>query len=153
MLDVIIALLIGLAGGAFGGLLGIGGGTLYVPAMVLILGEQQHVAQGVSLVVIVPTAISATLANVRRGYVDRQMAAWVSPVAVLLALAGGFVAGLIGGDDLSRIFGIVVLYVGSRTLYTTWRRGRREAREAREAAAGEAASGPHEGERTPGPAR
>lgn len=121
-MDVVIALLIGLVGGTFGGLLGIGGGTLFVPALVLILGEEQHVAQGVSLVVIVPTAISATIANLRRGYVDQRMAALVAPAAVVLALGGAFIAGKLDGPTLSRVFGVVVVYVGSRSLYTNWRR-------------------------------
>jgi hypothetical protein len=133
--DVVVALLIGLAGGTFGGLLGIGGGTLFVPALVLILGEDQHVAQGVSLVVIVPTAMSATAANLRRGYVDREVAAWVTPAAVALALGGAFLAGRIEGETLSRIFGVVVVYVGSRSLYSSWRAGRAErASEAEEVA-------------------
>jgi len=125
--SVIAALLIGLAGGAFGGLLGIGGGTLFVPALVLLLGEEQHVAQGVSLVVIIPTAISATTANLRGGLVDLEVAKWVTPFAVGAALLAAWVAGQIGADTLSRVFGVVVLYVGSRTLYTTWRAGRRAA--------------------------
>jgi len=122
-MDIVIALLIGLAGGTFGGLLGIGGGTLFVPALVLIVGEEQHIAQGVSLVVIVPTAISATIANLRRGYVDKQVAAWVTPAAVVLALGGAFIAGKLDGPTLSRVFGVVVVYVGSRSLYTNWRKG------------------------------
>ncbi|MEZ4501989.1 MAG: sulfite exporter TauE/SafE family protein [Dehalococcoidia bacterium] len=125
--SVIAALLIGLAGGAFGGLLGIGGGTLFVPALVLLLGEEQHVAQGVSLVVIIPTAISATTANLRGGLVDLEVAKWVTPFAVGAALLAAWVAGQIGADTLSRVFGVVVLYVGSRTLFTTWRAGRRAA--------------------------
>jgi uncharacterized protein len=129
-MDIVIALLIGLFGGAFGGLLGVGGGTLFVPAMVLILGEDQHVAQGVSLIVIVPTAISATYTNMKRGYVDREIAVWVTPAAVLLAFAGAFVAGLLDGQTLSRIFGLVVIYVGSRTLFVTWRAWRADRREA-----------------------
>ncbi len=121
--DIITALLIGLAGGTFGGLLGIGGGTLFVPALVLIMGQEQHTAQGISLVVIIPTAMSATAANLKRGYVDKQVAMWVAPVAVLFALAGAFLAGQLEGDTLSRVFGIVVLYVGSRSLYTNWKKG------------------------------
>lgn len=131
-LDVVAALLIGLVGGAFGGLLGIGGGTLYVPALVLLLGVQQHVAQGVSLVVIVPTAVSATVSNARHGLVDREVALWVTPFAVLLALAGAALAGQLAGDTLSRIFGVVVIYVGGRTVLTTWRAMRLEARESTE---------------------
>lgn len=136
--DLVIGLLIGLVGGAFGGLLGIGGGTLFVPAMVLILGTDQHVAQGVSLVVIIPTALSATQANLRRGFVDIQASKWVTPFAVLLAFAGAFVAGLLEGDVLSRIFGVIVVYVGGRTLVTTWLAIRRER-------AMRAAEGAHDG--------
>jgi len=120
--DIVTALLIGLAGGTFGGLLGIGGGTLFVPALVLILGQEQHTAQGISLVVIIPTAMSATAANLKRGYVDEQVAMWVAPVAVLFALTGAFIAGQLEGDTLSRVFGIVVLYVVSRSLYTNWKK-------------------------------
>lgn len=120
--DIVTALLIGLASGSFGGLLGIGGGTLFVPALLLIMGQEQHTAQGISLVVIIPTAMSATAANLKRGYVDKQVAMWVAPVAVLFALAGAFIAGQLEGDTLSRVFGIVVLYVGSRSLYTNWKK-------------------------------
>ncbi|MEX2372632.1 MAG: sulfite exporter TauE/SafE family protein [Dehalococcoidia bacterium] len=127
---VLVALAIGLVGGAFGGLLGIGGGTLFVPALVLILGTEQHVAQGVSLAVIVPTAISATQANIRAGFVDTTVAKWVTPPAVLLAFGGAFVAGLLDGPTLSRIFGVVVIYVGALTLITTARTVRRERAEA-----------------------
>ncbi len=131
MEDVIAVALIGLVGGAASGLLGIGGGTLFVPAMVLILGKEQHLAQGVSLVVIIPTAISATLANSKAGFVDVEVTRWVTPFAVLFALGGGYVAGLLEGETLSRIFGVVVLYVGSRTLFTTLRAMQRERAERR----------------------
>ena len=120
--DIVTALLIGLASGSFGGLLGIGGGTLFVPALLLIMGQEQHTAQGISLVVIIPTAMSATAANLKRGYVDEQVAMWVAPVAVLFALTGAVIAGQLEGDTLSRVFGIVVLYVGSRSLYTNWKK-------------------------------
>lgn len=129
-MELVIGLLIGLVGGAAGGLLGIGGGTLFVPAMVLILGTDQHVAQGVSLVVIVPTAISATQANLRGGFVDMEVAKWVTPFAIALAFGGAFVAGLLPGYVLSRVFGLIVIYVGSRTLFTTVRAIRRERAEA-----------------------
>lgn len=119
--DVVVALLIGLAGGTFGGLLGIGGGTLYVPALVLIMGQDQRVAQGVSLMVIIPTALSATATNLRAGLVDSQVALWVTPAAVVLALGGGALAGEIPDQWLSRIFGVVVLYVGTRSLLKNWR--------------------------------
>lgn len=121
MSDIIIALLIGLAGGTFGGLLGIGGGTLYVPALVLIMGQDQRVAQGVSLLVIIPTAISATATNARAGLIDHQVALWVTPAAVIFAFGGGVLAREIPDEWLGRIFGVVVLYVGTRSLLKNWK--------------------------------
>lgn len=131
-MEIVAALIIGLVGGIAGGLLGIGGGTLFVPAMVLLLGTDQHVAQGVSLVVIIPTGISATITNARRGFVDFDVARWVTPAAVALAFGGAYVAGHLGGSTLSRIFGIVVIYVGGRTLITTWLAIQRDRAAARE---------------------
>ena len=119
--ELIGALLIGIAGGMAGGLLGIGGGTVFVPGLVLLLGIEQHTAQGISLIVIIPTALSATYANVRAGNVDGRVAAWVTPIALVFAVIAAQVAGSIDGDTLSRIFGAVVLYVGTRTLYGSWR--------------------------------
>lgn len=127
MEDILGALLIGVAGGIAGGLLGIGGGTLYVPALVLLLGVEQHLAQGISLAAVIPTAISATTANLRRGYVDGRLAATVTPAALVLALLGARIAGELDSDTLSRIFGVVVLYVGGRTLFSLWRQRRRAA--------------------------
>ncbi|MCY4639895.1 MAG: sulfite exporter TauE/SafE family protein [Chloroflexi bacterium] len=124
MEEILGALAIGVAGGVAGGLLGIGGGTLYVPALVLLLGVEQQLAQGISLAAVIPTAISATTANLRRGYVDGRLVATVTPAALVLAVVGARIAGELDSDTLSRIFGVVVLYVGVRTLFSLWRQAR-----------------------------
>ena len=118
--QTISSLLIGLVGGAFGGLLGIGGGAIFVPALVLLLGQYQHIAQGISLIVIISTALSGTAVNLRSGYIDKKIVIWVTPPAVILAIIGGYTAGLLDSETLSRIFGFVVLYVAIRSFYTTW---------------------------------
>src|SRR3972149_5461773 len=61
--EIFAALAIGLVGGFAGGLLGIGGGAIYVPAMVLLLHEQQHLAQGASLAAIIATGIAGGLTH------------------------------------------------------------------------------------------
>ena len=124
MEEILGALAIGLAGGVAGGLLGIGDVTLYVPALVLFLGVEQQLAQGISLAAVIPTAISATTANLRRGYVDGRLAATVTPAAIVLAVVGARIAGELDSETLSRIFGVVVLYVGGRTLFSIWQRAR-----------------------------
>ena len=119
--ETILALVIGLTGGAFGGLLGIGGGTLFVPALVLLLSLNQLDAQGVSLIVVVLTAISGTITNVRAGFVDKPTVLWVAPSAIVVGFLAGLLAQNLDETILTRLFGLVVLYVGGKTILSTAR--------------------------------
>lgn len=109
-MEVLWELLIGVAGGFAGGLLGIGGGTIYVPAMVILLDEDQHLAQGASLAAIIATGIVATFTHYRRGNVDVQVAAQVAPPAVIAGFAGAFAADALDAIVLQRVFAVVVVY-------------------------------------------
>lgn len=116
-----IALGIGLVAGFFAGLAGIGGGVVIVPSSVLLLGLDQHQAQGTSLVAIVFTATAGTIVNFR----NRR----VRLVDGLLAGAGGAVGSLVGSQlaleiadrTLSIVFGLMVLFVAVRSLYRAFR--------------------------------
>ena len=66
------AIAIGLAGGVIAGLLGVGGGVLFVPGLVFFLGLDQHHAEATSLLAIVPVAIVGTWRQDRYGNVCRQ---------------------------------------------------------------------------------
>jgi uncharacterized membrane protein YfcA len=123
MVDAIVALFIGLAGGFAGGLLGIGGGAIYVPALVLLLDEKQHLAQGASFVAIVPTAIVGTLTHLRNRNVDLPIVAVVAPAAVLLGFIAGFIADRLDETTLQRIFGVVMVYFALTTIRSALQRG------------------------------
>lgn len=109
---IVLGLLIGLATGVISGLLGIGGGIVMVPAMVLILGLSQHVAQGTSLLVIVPTAASGSIAHLRLGNIRPGLAAWLSAGGVIGAAAGAGLALLAPDDALRLLFGLFLVYTG-----------------------------------------
>ncbi|MEX2158217.1 MAG: TSUP family transporter [Dehalococcoidia bacterium] len=109
-MEVLWELLIGVAGGFAGGLLGIGGGAIYVPAMVILLDTDQHLAQGASLAAIIATGIVATFAHYRRGNVDVQVATRVAPPAVIAGFAGAFAADALDAIVLQRVFAVVVVY-------------------------------------------
>lgn len=81
---------IGLLAGVASALFGIGGGLLMVPLMVL-TGMPQHLAQGTSLVAIVPTALVGARAHQRRGFLE---VGTVVPLAIG-GLVGGFAASLV----------------------------------------------------------
>lgn len=118
---VVIGILIGFTAGFFAGLAGIGGGVVIVPSSVLLLGLDQHIAEGTSLLAIVFTATAGTLVNLRN---ER-----VRPVDGVTAGAGGVVGSLIGsrlalgieGRTLSLFFGFLVLFVALRSLYRVLR--------------------------------
>ena len=72
-------LVIGFAAGSIAASLGVGGGIIYVPALVAFFGFAQHEAQGTSLALIIPTAIIATIVHQKAGRVDwRTCASWRS---------------------------------------------------------------------------
>jgi len=119
--EVLISLMIGVVAGFFAGLAGIGGGVVIVPSTVLLLGLEQHEAQGTSLVAIVFTSVAGTIVNLKNQR--------VRPRDGLVAGAGGIVGSLVGsrlalaidGRTLSLIFGFLVLFVALRSLYRTLR--------------------------------
>lgn len=108
--EILAALAIGLIGGFAGGLLGIGGGAIYVPAMVILLGEDQHLAQGASLAAIIATGLVGGFTHLRRGNVDVPAVIWVAPAAVVAGFGAAFLADRLDDDVLRRIFGVVVVY-------------------------------------------
>jgi uncharacterized membrane protein YfcA len=76
-----LLVLVGVLAGALAGLLGVGGGIVMVPGLVILTSVPQEVAKGTSLAVIVPTALVGTVRNARRGDVDL-------PVALAVGLSG-----------------------------------------------------------------
>lgn len=76
---------VGLLAGALSGLLGVGGGIVMVPALVLLLAEPQVIAKGTSLAVIVPTAAVGTVSNLRARLADLRVAAAVGLAGVIAA--------------------------------------------------------------------
>jgi uncharacterized membrane protein YfcA len=114
-----LILLIGLIVGAFSGVVGIGGGILFVPALIWLLGMNQHKAQGTSLgALLAPVGLFAFLEYYRRGNADLR-------VALLLAagfLAGGYF-GAVGAQHISdlwlrRVFALTLILVGGHMWFT-----------------------------------
>lgn len=122
MEEIIVGIIAGLLGGIVGGFLGVGGGVIYVPTMVLLLGEQQQLAQGVSLAVIIATALVGATTHLRQGNVDLRTVAWVAPAAAAAGLGAALLADIIDAAILRRIFAAVVLYVGATMVLSTLRR-------------------------------
>ena len=88
-MNIVLYLLLGLVAGIFGGLLGLGGGIIIIPAMVFLFGMSEHQAQGTSLALMVPPiGLLAAWVYYKQGFVDLKMAAFVC--------LGFFIGGLLG---------------------------------------------------------
>jgi uncharacterized membrane protein YfcA len=117
---------IGFVGGVLAGMLGIGGGAVFVPAMVLLLGEEQHDAQGVSLAVIVLTSATGSISHLRNNNVDTQMVRWVVPFAIPASILGAWLANRLGAETLQRIFGLTIMLVSLQMLRGCWLQWRQQ---------------------------
>jgi uncharacterized protein len=115
-MDIAIALAVGLIAGLISGMLGVGGGTISIPAMVLLLGVEQHTAQGVSLGAMLFTALVGAFIHYRQGNVKSSAVLLIAPSAVAFSLLGAWAAGQVTAEWLTRAFAIFLLLIGCRML-------------------------------------
>ncbi len=121
-LDLLALAGIGLAAGFAAGLLGVGGGIVMVPAMVLVLGFDQHVAQGTSLVVIIPAALAGSVTHYRNGRVSLRDAALLAAGGIGGAVVGSISALSVDDTLLRRLFGVFLLVVAAQLVLGRGRR-------------------------------
>ena len=110
------AFALGLFIGSLAGLLGVGGGTLLVPVLVLAQGVDQHTAQGISLLMIVPVGVVGMWSYARQGH----LATARLPILLLGGAMGAWVgatgAHRVEGALLTRMFATLLLVVGARMI-------------------------------------
>jgi uncharacterized membrane protein YfcA len=115
-MDIGIGILAGLVAGTISGMLGVGGGTVTIPAMVLLLDVEQHTAQGVALGAMLVTAAAGAFVHYRQGNVDLRAALWIAPTAVGFSVLGSWAAGAVAAEWLTRVFAVALLLIGLRML-------------------------------------
>jgi uncharacterized protein len=117
----VLIVLLGAAIGTISGLTGVGGGVLLVPTLVLGFGVGQRVAQGTSLLAILPNAVIGAIIHRREDNLDLPAAGWISLSGVPGVLAGAALALLLPQRLLAALFGLLLVAMAVRT----WpRRGR-----------------------------
>ena len=104
----------GVVTGVAAGILGVGGGILMVPFLTLVVGMPQHAAEATSLLVVLPTAVVASLVLQRRGIGDLGVALRFGVVGALGAAAGALLALALPGRSLRVVFAVFLMLVGLR---------------------------------------
>lgn len=108
------AVAIGVAAGVVAGLLGVGGGVLFVPGLVIFLGLSQHQAEATSLLAIVPVALVGAFNQDRYGNVRRGDALLLGLLSLAGAAGGVALANLLSGEALRVGFALLILLVAAR---------------------------------------
>jgi uncharacterized protein len=117
----ILAAILGLLGGVLAGLFGVGGGILFVPTLVLVLGLTQVHAEATSLLAILPAVIAGVWRQQRYGNVDWR-AALIVGLASIAGVEGGVqLAKALPEDVLRRLFAVFMLFVAASLAWRAFR--------------------------------
>lgn len=115
---------LGLLTGVLAGLLGVGGGVVVVPALVLLFGTSDLLAKGTSLLMMIPTAISGTIGNLRRHNVDVVAGIVIGVAACTTTALGAWIATQLDPRTANILFAAFLTYVAVQMMVKAVR-GRR----------------------------
>lgn len=119
MTGILLYLLLGLVAGVMSGLIGIGGGTIIVPALVFLFGLSQHKAQGTTLALLVPPiGLLAAWTYYKQGYVDLRIAILICIGFFLGGLFGAKIATRLSNVVLERVFGVALLLISLKMIFS-----------------------------------
>ena len=119
-MSILLYLILGLVAGILSGLIGIGGGTIIVPALVFLFGLSQHLAQGTTLALLVPPiGILAAWTYYKQGYVDLHIAALICLGFFFGRLLGAKFATKLSDLALERVFGIALLLISLKMIFAS----------------------------------
>jgi hypothetical protein len=117
-----VLVLLGALTGFISGLLGVGGGIFMVPMMVLFAGIEQHTAQGVSLLAMIPASAVGAWTHSRQGNLRTSLLPGLIVGVLCGVYTGGSLAHRLPERELQLLFTVLLLYTAQRYL-RTWRHG------------------------------
>jgi uncharacterized protein len=118
MTNILLYVALGLIAGVLSGLIGVGGGVIIVPALVLIFGLSQHEAQGTTLALLVPPiGILAAWTYYRQGYANLHIAGFICAGFLLGSFLGARLATSLSNVVLERLFGMALLLIAVKMLF------------------------------------
>jgi hypothetical protein len=118
-LTFLILVIIGLAAGFLGGMIGLGGAIILIPALVMFLAMDQRVAQGTTIAIMLPPiGIFAAFNYYKAGYVNIKYALVIAVVFMIGGYLGSKVALNIPVSVLKKIFAVVLVLIAAKMVLT-----------------------------------
>ena len=112
----VLLVLVGALAGGLAGLLGVGGGIVMVPGLILLASLPPAVAKGTSLLAIIPTSLVGTLRNIERNDVDLPSSAWIGAGGVVASFAASLLSVNLDPEISAVMFGILLVAMAIRML-------------------------------------
>ncbi len=115
---ILILMLVGIAAGMLSGLVGVGGGIVIVPALVLILGFSQKMAMGTSLgILLLPVGILGVFQYYKQGYVDVRVVLIISFAFLFGSYFGSKIALSLPQETIKKIFAVFMIIIAIKLLF------------------------------------
>ncbi|MEP6711968.1 MAG: sulfite exporter TauE/SafE family protein [Ferruginibacter sp.] len=115
---LLILILIGVAAGMLGGMVGIGGGIIIVPALIYFLGFSQKMAQGTSLaILLLPIGLLGVMQFYKQGYIDVKVSLVIAIAFFFGSYFGSKIALSLSQDAVKKIFAVLLLLIGLKMLF------------------------------------
>ena len=117
MEKALLVLSIGIVAGVLGGIFGVGGGVLIVPALVLLLHMSQHTATGTSIgALLPPVGLLGAWAYYRRGEINLGYSMWLGLGLMIGVWFGAYIAGQVSDAALRRAFAVFLIITAIQML-------------------------------------
>lgn len=111
-----LSLIVGSVAGLLGGLFGIGGGIILVPALTLLLPLKQHTIHGTSLAIVLLISISGTIIYAFQGHLNWELILGIASGSVVGAMIGARLMAKVSSKNLRRGYAILLVVVGLRLI-------------------------------------
>lgn len=115
-MSFILYLTVGFFAGIIGGM-GMGGGTILIPALTILLGVNQHLAQAANVISFLPMAAFVLPAHKANGLLKTENVLYIVLPALVTTVLGGLVMAALPVDALKKLFGLFLLALGVKQLF------------------------------------
>jgi uncharacterized protein len=115
---IVILIVIGIAAGILGGMVGVGGGIVIVPALIFFLGFTQKMAQGTSLgILLLPVGILGVFQYYKQGYIDMRVVVVISLGFLIGSFFGSKIALALPQESAKKVFAVLMIIVAIKMLF------------------------------------
>jgi len=119
MTSILLLVLIGLVAGGLGGMIGLGGGIILIPALILIMKLDQQTAQGTSIAVMLPPiGLFAVYNYYKAGYVNTKYAMIIAAAFMVGGYFGSLLALKLSPDIMRKVFSILLVVIAIKMFFS-----------------------------------